>query len=77
LRDRSIRRERERESEGGPSYYVVRRHRLGPALLEFARRTLSGGVLTPTKAGKILGVKPRNVEPLLSRATPANSNRIA
>jgi len=53
------------ESRGGPSYYVVKRHRLGPALLGLAQRALSEGALTPTKAGQLLGVKPRNVAPLL------------
>ena len=53
------------DREGGPSYYVVRRHRLGNALLEFVRRTLADGAITHTKAGQVLGVKPRNVDPLL------------
>jgi Zn-dependent peptidase ImmA (M78 family) len=53
------------DGEGGPSYYVVRRHRLGNALLEFVRRTLAEGAITHTKAGQVLGVKPRNVDPLL------------
>jgi len=52
--------------EGGPSYYVVRRHRIGKALLDLAGRSLSEGLLTYTKAGRLLGVRPRNVEPLLS-----------
>lgn len=51
--------------EGGPNYYVVKRHRLGPALLDLARHSLGEGLLTYTKAGQLLGVKPRNVEPLL------------
>jgi Zn-dependent peptidase ImmA (M78 family) len=52
-------------SSGGPSYYVVKRHRLGNALLETVRRSLGEGSLTHTKAAQVLGVKPRNVEPLL------------
>jgi Zn-dependent peptidase ImmA (M78 family) len=76
LRDRAIRRERDKDVEGGPNYYVVRRHRLGAALVDLVGRTMSEGVLTPTKAGKVLGVKPRNVEPLLSGAVP-DSRRIA
>ena len=59
---------------GGPSYYVVKRHRLGNALLDLARRLLGEGVLTHTKAAQILGVKPRNVDPLLY-GTPARSRR--
>jgi Zn-dependent peptidase ImmA (M78 family) len=58
-------REPEVEREGGPSYYVVRRHRLGNALLDFVRRSLGEGAITHTKAGQVLGVKPRNVDPLL------------
>ena len=53
------------DREGGPSYYVVRRHRLGNALLDFVRRSLGEGAITHTKAGQVLGVKPRNVDPLL------------
>ncbi|HJV82415.1 XRE family transcriptional regulator [Noviherbaspirillum sp.] len=49
------------EAEGGPSYYMVRRHRLGSALVKIVKRTLDEGVLTPTKAGRILGVRPNNV----------------
>ena len=57
--------EPEGRRNGGPSYYVVRRHRLGDALLDLVRGSLGEGILTPTKAGMILGVKPRNVDPLL------------
>lgn len=57
-----------RAAEGGPSYYVVRRHRVGQALLGLVRRSLDEGNVTYTKAGRVLGVKPRNVEPLLYSA---------
>jgi Zn-dependent peptidase ImmA (M78 family) len=55
-----------KKAEGGPNYYVVRRHRMGGALLGLVRRSLDEGTITYTKAGRVLGVKPRNVEPLLS-----------
>ncbi|MBV8820302.1 MAG: ImmA/IrrE family metallo-endopeptidase [Acidobacteriaceae bacterium] len=51
--------------EGGPSYYVLRRHRLGNALVDFVRRTLAEGAISRTKAGQVLGVKPRSVDPLI------------
>lgn len=57
-----------KEREGGPSYYVIRRHRLGAALLRFTARHVGDGTLVPTKAGKILGVKPRGVATLLGAA---------
>jgi len=63
---------RERQKDGtGPSYYVVRRHRLGPALVSFVGRSVQEGSLTPTRASHILGVKPRNVAPLLSTVAVA------
>lgn len=68
MHQRALRRERDRENNDGPNYYVVRRHRIGPALLQFVARNLSEGVLTPTKASKVLGVKPRSVQPLISGA---------
>jgi Zn-dependent peptidase ImmA (M78 family) len=65
---REAQRERNRAREGGPNYYVIRRHRLGTALLRFVARNMADGALTPTKAAKVLGVKARSVAPLLSGA---------
>ncbi len=53
------------DTDSGPSYYVVRRHRLGKALLQLINRNLGAGVISPVKAAKVLGVKPRSVYPLL------------
>jgi plasmid maintenance system antidote protein VapI len=36
--------------------------------LDLVRRTLEEGNITPTRAAKILGVKPRNVGTLVSRS---------
>jgi Zn-dependent peptidase ImmA (M78 family) len=55
-------RARNRESENGPNYYIVRRHRIGPALVDFVRRSLAEGELTTVKAGRVLGVRPKNVQ---------------
>ncbi|RRV05099.1 ImmA/IrrE family metallo-endopeptidase [Stutzerimonas xanthomarina] len=51
----------EREDGRGPSYYVVKRHKVGGALIELVNRTMREGALTATKAGRVLGVKPANV----------------
>jgi len=64
-RSRQAAREAHRDGSG-PDYYVVRRHRLGTALLQFVSSNLAAGALSPTKAGQVLGVKPRSVMPLLS-----------
>ena len=62
--------EREREANrtkpGGPNPYVVGRYRLGQALLAIARQGIADGSLTPTRAGRMLGVKPMAVYPLLA-----------
>ena len=70
LDSRSAAREQARGREGGPSYYVVRRHRVGAALMRVVGRLLASGALTTTKAGKILGVKPQGVQILLGETTP-------
>jgi len=54
------------KNEAGPTYYVVRRHRLGRAMLDFAHRAMDAGTLSPTRAAKVLGVKPRTVYTLLA-----------
>jgi Zn-dependent peptidase ImmA (M78 family) len=56
---------RDPDDTGGPTYYVLRRHRLGDALLNVVRRALQADVLTQTRAAKILGVRPMAVGPLL------------
>ena len=58
---RATEREKNRDREGGPNYYVVKRHRLGDALVTLAGRMLAGRTMSPSKAGKVLGVKPSNV----------------
>lgn len=63
-KSRDAQKDREKELTG-PSYYVVRRHRLGRALMHTVSRALSEGTLSPTRASQILGVKPRSVSPLL------------
>jgi Zn-dependent peptidase ImmA (M78 family) len=57
--------------EGGPDYYVVRRHRIGSGLVTLVRRMIEGGVLSSTKAGKVLGVKPTAVGRVVSRERAA------
>lgn len=58
--------ERQKFREGGPDYYRLKRSQIGRLLLDLAKRTLQAGDLTPSKAATVLGVKPRNVEPLLN-----------
>lgn len=52
-------------AKGGPDYYVLKRHRIGNALVEITRRAIAEGFVTPTKAGRILGVRPTNVQALV------------
>lgn len=66
LTHREDERLRAREEEGGPTYYVVRRHRLGPALLETVNYLLRTGGVSVVKAAKILGVRPNNVRETLA-----------
>lgn len=63
---RALQQDVSKRASGGPSYYVVRRHRLGK-LVSTTGRLLQSGALTTTRAGQILGVKPGNVGYLLSQ----------
>ena len=49
----------------GPDYYTVRRHRVGPGLVELVRRLTAGGALSTTKASRVLGVRPTAVDRLV------------
>jgi len=63
---RKERRIRAREQEGpGPTYYTIRRHRIGKALLELVGIMIRTGAITTYKAGKVLGVKAKNVQTLI------------
>lgn len=73
LNNRTAARERARDADGGPNYYIVRRHRVGAALIDLVRRMTANGALTTTKAGKVLGVKPKNVELLIVRQLTVNA----
>jgi Zn-dependent peptidase ImmA (M78 family) len=59
------------EAGGKANYYTVRRHRLGPGLLEFVRRMVAAGALSTTKAGRVLGVKPTAVGRLVDSSHAA------
>lgn len=64
---------RNKRSAGGPNYFVVKKHRVGSALIDFVRRTVAGGELTTVKAGRVLGVRPKNVQPLLAEVKRSRS----
>ncbi|MCY4152603.1 MAG: XRE family transcriptional regulator [Aestuariivita sp.] len=60
-------RRKKKETEGGPSYYIIQNHRLGPSLVELVARNLRDGTLSHSKAATILGTKIGSVEPLLAK----------
>jgi Zn-dependent peptidase ImmA (M78 family) len=57
---------RKDEKDGGPNYYVVRRHRAGSGLVGLVGRMMAAGALTTPKAGTVLGVKPTAVARLIT-----------
>ena len=59
----------------GPTYYIVRKHRLGRPLINLVGRALRSNELTHTKAALILGVKPSGVEPLLGGSMTGSPTR--
>ena len=75
LQGRHRRRERARDQEGGPNFYVVRGHRVGGALLALVGRMITAGALTTSKAGKVLGVKAKQVQALLEVSERGGARR--
>ena len=65
LEGREFSRERARQQDGGPSYYTVRRHRVGDELIALARRMMASGALSTSRSARILDVKPHQVQALL------------
>jgi len=49
--------EKMRASEGGPSYYVLKKMRVGDALINVSGRLLRSGELSTTEAATVLGVR--------------------
>ena len=62
-------RERTPGQEGGPSYYTLRRHRMGSELIGLVRRMMAARALSPSRAARILGVTPTQVYRLLESET--------
>lgn len=74
---RDNRRERARRQGGGPSYYVVRGHRVGRALIDLVGRMVGAGTLTTSKAGKVLGIKAKQVQILINTGEGPETHRPA
>ncbi len=58
-----------KRQEGGPSYYVVRKYKLG-ALVRLVQRFTYSGALSTTRAGMLLNVKPLKVHRLFEVSQP-------
>jgi Zn-dependent peptidase ImmA (M78 family) len=76
LESRQHRRILARSQRGGPSYFVVRAHRVGDALLQTTTRLMRGQILTTSKAGKVLGVKAKQVGELMQARGFSSKNSI-
>ena len=67
---REIVRIRQQAQAGGPSYYVVRRYKLG-GLVDVVRRLNASGAISTTKAGMLLNVRALNVHRLFETGQAA------
>ena len=60
---------RNRQKEGGPSYYVLKQYKLG-SLVNLVQRLTYSGAISTTKAGMLLNVKPLKVHRLFNTNVP-------
>src|SRR5262249_31477789 len=63
---RKSQKEKYQKTKGAPNPHLVKRRDLGGGLISLTNRMLNAGILSPTKAAKILGVRPTNVYKLLA-----------
>jgi Zn-dependent peptidase ImmA (M78 family) len=64
IKDRQ--KQRAKESSGGPSYYVLKRMRVGSALIGTSERLMRSGELSTMQAATVLGVRALKLGNLLS-----------
>ena len=50
--------------KGGPSYTVLRNYSLGKHLVNLVGQLIAGGEISTSKASRILGVSPANMQKL-------------
>jgi Zn-dependent peptidase ImmA (M78 family) len=62
-------RDKNKQREGGPDYYVIKNYKLG-SLVELVQRLTYAGNLTTTKAGMLLDIKPLKVHRLFQTEQP-------
>lgn len=65
LDQRNKEKQKQRKSNGGPSAYVLRRYRLGEALLSTVEGFIRTGAISTTKAGLLLETRPLKVDRIL------------
>ncbi len=75
--NKKIKRAKFRENDGGPNYYVIRRHRVGGNLITLVQRMMALGALTTTKAARVLGVKANNVQKMIESNSLTNPSQLA
>ena len=66
IQQRDIPRAKRQTQDGGPSYYVVRQHRLGHRLTTLVRQMMAYGELSTSRAARILDVHPSQVQAILT-----------
>lgn len=70
IESREKRRQESRGSSGGPSYYVIRKHRLGENLISTVHNMIYEGLLTTVKAGRVLGINPKKIQNVFDQQLP-------
>lgn len=73
LARKAAEKEKNTETNSGPTYHIVRKHRVGTTLIRFVERMMHEGNLSTTKAGKVLGVGAHNVHALLEQGRPTHA----
>ncbi len=60
--------ENNQKKKGGPDYYLVKKDKVGLALINLTKSALFEGAISVSKAAKVLGVNPMNVYTLIEKS---------
>ncbi len=64
LKSKKEKKENRGKSKGGPNYITLRNYSLGKHLISFVNQMVTGGDLSTSKASRVLGVSPANLQKL-------------
>jgi Zn-dependent peptidase ImmA (M78 family) len=71
LESEKKKKQKQKKQDGGPTYYTMKKYQLGNHIISYVQEFTLEGSITISKAGRILGVSPKNVHTLFEQFNQA------